>query len=107
MPVVELSAQVGELPNNMDLFLIKKMVDHCLNQKDYDGAVRLWEAGVRCKPGDVNALLELSQTLVLAGDQHGARQRLAQAQALDPHNEAALALYQQAAAGSRRRKKRH
>ncbi len=91
-PVVELSAQVGELPERMSIFLVKKMADYLLEKKDYPGAVRLWEAGVRCKPGDVNAILELSQALLRNGNKAGARQRLAEAQRLEPQNETVLAL---------------
>jgi tetratricopeptide (TPR) repeat protein len=91
-PVVELSARIGELPERMSIFLVKKMADHLLEKKDYSGAVRLWEAGVKCMPRDVNAMIELSQVLLLAGDKTEARQRLAQAQALAPQNETVLAL---------------
>lgn len=95
-PVVELSARIGELPERMSIFLVKKMADHLLEKKDYSGAVRLWEAGVKCKPGDVNAIIELTQSLLLAGNKTGARQQLAQAQTLAPQNETVLALLKQA-----------
>ena len=95
-PVVELSARIGELPERMSIFLVKKMADHLLEKKDYSGAVRLWEAGVKCKPGDVNAIIELTQSLLLAGDKKGAYKRLIQAQALAPQNETVLALLKQA-----------
>ena len=81
-----------ELPDGMGVNLVKKMADYLLEKKDYAGAVRLWEAGVKCQPGDVNALLQLSQALHLAGDKTGARQRLAEAQTLAPQNETVLAL---------------
>ena len=92
MPVVELSAQVGELPEQMGTFLIKKMADHLLEKKDYFSAVRLWEAGVKCQPGKVSALLELTQALLLAGDKVEAHLRLIEARELDPQNEAVLTL---------------
>jgi len=94
-PVVELSAQVGELPARMGVFLVKKMADYLLEKKDYSGAVRLWEAGVKCKSGDVNAILELSQALLRNGNIAGARQRLVEAQQLEPQNETVLALLRQ------------
>lgn len=94
-PVVELSAQVGELPDRMGVFLVKKMADFLLERKDYAGAVRLWESGVKCQPDDVNALLEFSRALVLAGDKKRAAQKLLQAQSLDPRNEAVLSLLRQ------------
>lgn len=95
VPVVELSVQVGELPNRMDIILIKKMADYLLEKKDYAGAVHLWEAGVDCQPNEVNALIELAQALLLARDEIRARQRLVQAQSLAPQNEVVLALLRQ------------
>jgi len=94
-PVVELSAQVGELPARMGVFLVKKMADYLLEKKDYSGAVRLWEAGVKCKSGDVNAILELSQALLRNGNKAAARQRLAEVQQMEPQNETVLALLRQ------------
>ncbi|MCX6066447.1 MAG: hypothetical protein NT121_11950, partial [Chloroflexi bacterium] len=99
-PVVELSAQVGELPDLMGVSLVKKMADYFLEKKDYISAVRLWDAGVKCQPGDVNPLLELSKALLLAGDTTGARFRLAQAQVLAPKDETISALLQQVGAAS-------
>jgi uncharacterized protein HemY len=55
---------------------------------------------VKCLPGDVNALLELSQVLLLVGDNENARQYLSQAQALDPQNEMILNLIKQADASA-------
>ena len=92
VPLVELSAQLGELPDGVDIIvLVKKMVDYLLKKKDYTGAVNLWEAAVQCQPGNVNALLELAQSLLRRGDKAGARQRLAQALVLAPQNELVLA----------------
>jgi tetratricopeptide (TPR) repeat protein len=82
VPVIELDWQFYELPDGMGVFLVKKMADYLLEKKDYTGAVRLWEVGVKCQPGDVNPLLELSQALLLAGDKTSARQRLFEAQVL-------------------------
>ena len=96
VPVVALSAQVGELPDGVGVFLIKRMADYLLEKQDFSGAVRLWKAGVQCQPGDVNVLLELSRAMLLAGDKTGARQRLVQAQALAPQNKEVLALFLQA-----------
>ena len=117
MPVVELAGQFGELPERMGVVLVKKMADYLLEKKDYVGAACLWEAGVKCQPGDVNALLELSQALILAGDRTGARQRLAEAEGLAPQDEAVLALLKQigtvtnhppsTARSDRRQKRRH
>jgi len=93
MPVVELSAQMGELPDRLGVLLVKKMADYLLEKKDYAGAVHLWEAGMKCQPGDLNAMLELIQALLLAGDKLGARRWLTQAQSLAPQNETVLALF--------------
>ena len=82
----------GELPDQMGIFLVKKMADYLLERKDYAGAVRLWEAGIKCQPGDIDVLLELSKSLLLAGDKVGARQRLAQVQMLAPKNKIMLDL---------------
>jgi tetratricopeptide (TPR) repeat protein len=95
VPVVELSVQVGELPKGMDILLVKKMADYLLEKKDYKGAVRLWEAGVKCKPGDVQTLLELSHAMLLVGNVPGAQQRLVQAQNLAPQDERVIALLKQ------------
>ncbi|MCX6059045.1 MAG: glycosyltransferase family 92 protein [Chloroflexi bacterium] len=92
VPVVELAGQFGELPYRMGVSLVKQMADYLLEKKDYAGAIRLWEAGVKCEPGDVDALLELSHALLLAGDKTQALQRLTQARQLDPRNEAVLTL---------------
>ena len=95
LPVVELSTFVRELPDGMGVFLVKQMADYLLEKKDYNGAARLWVAGVKCQPGDVNALLQLSQALLLAGDKDSARDALSQARKLEPQNEAVLDLIRQ------------
>lgn len=95
VPVVELSAKIGELPDRMGVILVKKMADFLLEKKDYAGAVHLWEAGVDCQPGDVSAMLELIQSMLLAGDKKGAYKRLIQAQALAPQNKTVLDLIKQ------------
>lgn len=95
-PVVELSAQVGELPDRMGVFLVKRMADYLLEKKDYQEAVHLWVSGVRCQPDDVNALLELSHALLLAGNKVDALQYLSQAQILAPQNQSVLNLISQA-----------
>jgi tetratricopeptide (TPR) repeat protein len=101
LPVVELAGQFGELPERMGAFLVKKMADYLLEKKDYAGAIRLWEAGMKCQPGDVSVLLELSQTLLLAGDKARARQYLSQAQALSPQNDGVRALLKQTGLSTR------
>ncbi len=101
VPVVELSAQLGELPERMGVVLVKKMADYLLEKRDYAGAVRLWEAGVKCQPGDVNTLLELSRCLILADDKIGVRRQLIQAQKLAPQNEIVHALLKQVGANAR------
>jgi tetratricopeptide (TPR) repeat protein len=95
LPVVELSAQLGELPKGMGILLVKKMADYLLKKKDYARVVRLWQAGVLCQPGDVDALLELSRVLLLVGDRTDAHHSLVQAQSLAPQNEKVLALLKQ------------
>lgn len=95
MPVVELSAKVGELPERMGIFLVKKMADYLLEKKDYSEIVRLWQAGVKCQPGEVNTLIELSQALLLNGNKAEARQRLTEAQSLSPQNKIVLSLFKQ------------
>ncbi|MBK8422016.1 glycosyltransferase family 92 protein [Candidatus Villigracilis saccharophilus] len=95
-PVVELSAQVGELPDRMGVFLVKKMADYLLEKKDYQGAVSLWESGVKCQPDDLNALLELIQAMLLAGDRSGTLKYLTRAQELAPRNEIVMNLSRQA-----------
>ena len=96
LPVVQLAGTLGgELPDRMGVFLIKKMADHLLEKKDFEKAVLLWEAGVKCEPENLNVLLELVQALVQKGDQAVARQRLAQAQALAPRDERVKALLKQ------------
>ena len=92
VPVVELAAQFGELPNRMGVSLAKQLADYLIEKKDYDGAARMWEAGVKCQPEDVIALLELTKCLILAGDKPGAHQRLVEAQVLAPQNEVVLEL---------------
>ena len=94
-PVVELAGQLGEMPDRMSVFLVKQMADYLLEKKDYASAARLWEAGVKCLPGDVNGLLEFTRCLLLADDKDKARQALTQARKLDPQNEAVLDLIRQ------------
>lgn len=109
LPVIELSAQLGELPEQMSGFLVKKMADYLLKKKDFAGAVRLWQAGVKCQRGDVNALLELARCQFLFGDKAGARQQFAlakslvAAEGLGLQNEAVHSLFAQVGAlvGSR------
>ena len=95
VPVIELDWQFYELPDGMGVFLVKKMADYLLEKKDYAGAVHLWEAGIKCQPGDAKPLLELSQVFLLEGEKDKARQSLVEAQSLDPQNETVLALLRQ------------
>jgi tetratricopeptide (TPR) repeat protein len=95
VPVVELSAQTGELPDGMGIFLIKRMADHLLGEKDYDGAVRLWKIGVEIQPGETTTLLELANSMLLTGDKAGAQEALTKAQALSPQNESVRTLQKQ------------
>jgi len=95
VPVIELDWQFYELPDGMGVFLVRKMAEYLLEKKDYAGAAHLWDIGVKCQPDDVNALLELSRCLILAGDGNGARRQLIQARALFPKNEAVLDLLKQ------------
>ncbi|MEI6290552.1 MAG: glycosyltransferase family 92 protein [Chloroflexota bacterium] len=76
IPAVELSLIVGEMPENMDTFLVKKMADQLLEQKDFSTAVRLWTLVVRSYPTNVFGHLELSRSLVFAGEKRQARQIL-------------------------------
>ncbi len=107
IPVVEISAQVGELPDRMSEFLVKKMADYLLEKKDYQGAVQLLESGVKCQPNDLNMLLELGHALLLVGDKTGAIQYLTQAQALAPRNESVLNLFRQASTINQPLNERH
>ncbi|MCX6059048.1 MAG: glycosyltransferase family 92 protein [Chloroflexi bacterium] len=93
VPVLELVWTPGwELSAQMGVNMVKKLADYLLEKKDYALAVRLWEAGVKCKPDDVNSMLELIRTLLHAGDKTRARQVLSEAQALEPRNEVVLSL---------------
>jgi tetratricopeptide (TPR) repeat protein len=94
-PVVELSAQLGELPQGMGINLVKKMADYLLEKKDFTCAVQLWEAGLKCQPDDVTVLLELSQAQLLAGLKTEARQRLTRALNIAPQNKTVLTLLKQ------------
>ncbi len=91
IPVVELSTGASVLPNGMGIYIVKKLADYLREKGDYAGAVRLWEAGLKYQPEDVNVLLELSQALLLAGDTSNAHLQLTQAQKLAPQNETVLA----------------
>ncbi len=88
VPLVQLSARVGELPGSMGVQLVKRMAEICLSQGDAATAALLWQAGLESQPNDVAMLLELAQALRLQGDKSQARQRLLQAQQIDPHNPA-------------------
>ncbi|MCX6079914.1 MAG: glycosyltransferase family 92 protein [Chloroflexi bacterium] len=106
IPVVELSAMVGELPDKLGVILVKQMADYLLEKKDFAGAVRLWQAGVKCQPGEVSPLLELARTMLCKGNKAGARQTLAQARELAPQSEEVLALIAQAG-DSQSEKRKH
>jgi uncharacterized protein HemY len=95
LPLVELSDILGELPKGMAAYLVKLLADMLIKKKDYAGAVRLWETRLELQKDDLNVLIELSQTLLLSGDRSGARQCLAQAQALSPQNAEVLVLLKQ------------
>jgi len=95
LPLIELSAAMGELPNGMGFYPIKQMADFLLEQKDYPAAVRLWAAGVKCQPDNVSGLLEFGKALILVGDQAGARQCLSEIRKLAPQDEAVRALQMQ------------
>jgi len=96
VPVVELAGSLSEeMPEDNAIYLVKKMADHLLEKKDYAGAVRLWETGIKCKPGDIKTLLELVRALLFKGDQTRARLLLTQARELDPQNSEVLRLFAQ------------
>jgi tetratricopeptide (TPR) repeat protein len=107
LPVIELDWQFYELPEGMGVFLVKKMADYLLEKKEYAGAVHLWEAGVKCQPGEVNPLLELARCHLMAGDKIGAGRWITQAQKLAPQNEAVLELVKQVVTIGHPKKKRH
>jgi tetratricopeptide (TPR) repeat protein len=106
MPVVELDGTLGgELPENSAAYLIKKMADHLQEQKDYAGAVGLWEFGVNCKPEDINILLGLIRCLLYIGDHVHAYKRLEQARKLSPQNNEVLQLLERVRVHSQELKK--
>ena len=94
MPVIEVSARLGELPEKTELFLIKRMADYLVQKKDYAVAVHLWEMGVLMHK-DLETLVELAQILALKGDRAALRQRLDEIAALDPQHPVLLKLAQQ------------
>jgi tetratricopeptide (TPR) repeat protein len=106
VPVIELSAEVGELPQKMGLYLVKKMADYLSSKQDYAGAIHLWQAGLKCQPEDVDALLEYSQVLLVAGNNAGAQQQLTKARLLAPQNETVLAMLKRVSVASTVSKRR-
>jgi len=106
-PLLELAGTAAwDLPEGMSSDLVKRLAEYKLDRKDYAGAVGLWEAGVKCQPGEVDPLLELSRCLLLAGDKDGARRRLNQARKMAPQNEAVLAMLREVEV-PRGKKRRH
>ncbi len=68
VPVVELSALVGELPPRMGVNLVKQMADHLLGKQDYTGAQHLWRLALELQPGDAQITRELNQIERLQGN---------------------------------------
>lgn len=85
-PVVELSAYFGEIPSNVSVFLIKKMSDYLVHNKDYAAAIHLWEVGIKCQENNVLVILELVKVLLKQGNKVKARQWLEKAKEIDPNN---------------------
>ncbi|MEI7848570.1 MAG: glycosyltransferase family 92 protein [Chloroflexota bacterium] len=106
VPVIELSAEVGELPKKMGLYLVKKMADYLSLKQDYAGAIHLWQTGLKCQPEDVDALLEYSQVLLVTGNNAGAQQQLTKARLLAPQNETVLAMLKRVSVASTVSKRR-
>ena len=99
VPVLEVASVLGELPEGMGPYLVRKMADYLLREKqDYATAVHLWELAVNCQGNDVNVMLDLITVLLRQGDTGRARQWLARARQLAPQDSRVLSLLAQAGA---------
>jgi tetratricopeptide (TPR) repeat protein len=96
VPLVELCAQLGELPERVGLGIVKKLADYLRDQKDYTASIHLWQLAEKCQPTELAVLIELVQVQLLQGDQAAARQVLQRAAALAPGHPLILDLQQQA-----------
>lgn len=93
VPVLEVASVLGELPEGMGAYLVKRMTDYLLQEKhDYATAVHLWELAVQCQRNDVNVILELVTVLLRQGETVRARQWLARAGQLAPQDSRVLCL---------------
>jgi tetratricopeptide (TPR) repeat protein len=99
-PVIELSAELRELPEGMGALLVKKLASYLQEKKEYSKAAELWEAGLKCQPGDVNMMLDWIRALLLAGNLPRAGQLLFQIQDLAPQNKEVQQLQDLVAAAS-------
>jgi tetratricopeptide (TPR) repeat protein len=88
LPLLELVSELGDLPEGVVNFLVKKMADYLLGKKDYSAAVYLRQLGIKCLPDNVNMLLEFCLVLSLAGEKTRARGILAQVKRLTLTNPA-------------------
>jgi tetratricopeptide (TPR) repeat protein len=87
VPVLEVASVLGELPRGMGAYLVRRMADYLLQERqDYAAAARLWELAARCERNDVNVMLDLINVLLRQGDTAGARQWLTRAQQLAPQD---------------------
>jgi len=84
LPVIEISARLGELPENIGIHLVKKLADYLIQKRDYPAAVRLWKLGVLCAKNSSAAIFELANAHILNGEVSQGRELLLQVQELDP-----------------------
>lgn len=83
VPVVELAAEIGELPDRMGIFLVKALADILAEKKDFSTATHLWEAGVKCEPRSPIARREWARALWRTGAKPQALELLEKSLTLD------------------------
>ena len=84
LPVIEISARLGELPENIEIHLVKKLADYLIQKQDFSAAVHLWRLGVLCAKSSSTAMFELANAHLLNGEISQGRELLLRLQALDP-----------------------
>ena len=84
LPVIEISARLGELPENIEILLVKKLADYLIQKRDFSAAVQLWQLGVLCAKNSPTAMFELANAHLLNGEISQGRELLLRVQALDP-----------------------
>ncbi|MCE1254569.1 MAG: hypothetical protein LWX83_13590, partial [Anaerolineae bacterium] len=86
VPLIEVASMVGELPEGMNYYLIRRMADYLEQKKDYNTILHLWETYIKNKQNDIEARLELVKVLTRQGNLARVLQLITEIRNISPKN---------------------